>query len=1122
MTEIADLAARTEALTNFDDNLVLVAGAGSGKTSLLVSRTLCAWLGKRIDPGCMLITTFTEKAASEMAERLDDALRELTESVIEPASDAGRAYVALTREFGLDDTAVRNRAAEAAKQEPPSVLTFHAFCLRWLQEFARTAGLPPEIEILDDDSVHLAFDEFWPTFVEAELGPERKPQRIGNQETRETWRTLLRSLDVAEITNVARSACLEPQIRTHSIDWSRRELVEVTSALFAHLDADPVKHASKLNFGSWSTATCTVVSELLALEESAPVPDALASRASELSNNRATPAKSDYDDPVELARIAETAKRMKACLATWADLPDPDVAKAISTFVKRVTTAFELHLTRLGGLSFSECLVRCARLLGDSTHVRDRLRTRYSLLLVDEFQDTDPLQYDMLFYLAQSGPSRRNEDPSSVDLRPGALCIVGDPKQSIYRFRGADMRAYGRALENILDQGGKLLDLTANFRSEPEILSFVNRAVTPLFDNNPGYQADRQDLVTPKQATGRGSVTLLHVADDDKNTRHASEAAEIARRLLENRSRHRRAWRDYALLFRATTKIETYANALRDAGIPVLVEGTTRFYQRREVERFLALLRLALTPWDETAMLAYLRGPLAAIPESELFAVAEASRADLDLRVPRPTRWLLEEYEDERLAPNLTRAVRALRTMIAHIATLETDAIFEYALHGTGLATLEAAGYEGEQRLANLEILAQRAAAWAREGSHDFEQALRYFEREAMGEKDAEENPLADDRLDAVRLLTIHKAKGLEWDVVVVPDASRSQNTQNKRGRTFVLDNRSTTPSILARLPSTCSPSIAFHDVDERLHDDAETQRLFYVATTRARRELLITWSTNSRNRMWKRIFEGLAIDPCEQFEEDRTIAGVATHLCIRSSDNKTMRAPTVTDTGSLETIVSTRARSEYVASLDGRMRPGLEAPSSTKELQRVGSAPAPSPFGAPGRSASVVGTVVHEYLHGADFESDTVDVRRADGILASHVDATLLQASVLEELRSDIHCILECFVASELRMRASAARGVWREVPVLFRDAQAAWRGSIDLVLAIDCGSSGKNDEIVVVDYKSDRVAEGAEQDFVTRHAPQIDRYAHALQAAWSLAVAPRRELWMLRRGTIHVVEDR
>lgn len=1121
MTAIADLAARAEALTNFEDNLVLVAGAGSGKTSLLVSRTLCAWLGKRIDPGRMLITTFTEKAASEMAERLDDALRELNESDIDPASDAGRAYAALTREFGLDDGAVRERAAMAAKQEPPSVLTFHAFCLRWLQEFARAAGLPPELEILDDDSVHLAFDEFWPSFVEEELGPERKAQRIGNQETRETWRTLLRSFDLAEISSIARSACLEPQIRTHPIDWSRHELIEATSALFEHLDADPVKHASKLNFGSWATLTCTVVSELLALDESAPVPDALASRASELANNRATPAKSDYEDPDDLARMSETAKRMKACLATWANLPAPKVAIAISAFVKRVTSAFEKHLTRLGGLSFSECLVRCARLLGDSTHVRDRLRDRYSLLLVDEFQDTDPLQYDMLFYLAQSGPSRRNEDPKSVDLRPGALCIVGDPKQSIYRFRGADMRAYGRALENILSQGGKLLDLTANFRSEPEILDFVNRAVTPLFDGNPGYQADRQDLVTPKQATGRGSVTLLHVADDDKNARHASEAAEIARRLLQNRSRHRRAWRDYALLFRATTKIETYADALRDAGIPVLVEGTTRFYQRREVERFLALLRLALTPWDETAMLAYLRGPLAAIPESELFAVAEASRTDLQVRVPRPTRWLLEEHEDERLAPNLTRAVRALRAMIAHIATLESDAIFEYALHETGLATLEAAGYEGEQRLANLEILAQRAAAWAREGSHDFEQALRFFEREAMGEKDAEENPLADDRLDAVRLLTIHKAKGLEWDVVIVPDASRSQNTQNKRGKTFVLDSRRS-PTMLARLPRIGSPSLVFHDVDERLHDDAETQRLFYVAATRARRELLITWSTNSRNRMWKRIFDGLAIDPCEQFEDDRTIAGVATHGCMRSSDIRTMRAPTVTDTGTPDTFVSTRARSEYVASLDGRLRPRLEAPSSTKVHQRIGDTSGLSHFGAPGRHAGVIGTVVHEYLHGADFGVESVDVRRADGILATHVEATLLHASVLEELRSDVHYVLECFVTSELRSRAFAAHGVWREVPILFRDSEAAWRGSIDLVLEIDCGSSGTTNEIVVVDYKSDRVTEGTEQDFVTRHAPQIDRYARALQAAWSLAVVPRRELWMLRRGTIHVVEDR
>ena len=1105
---LQDHAARREALVNFDDNLVLVAGAGSGKTSLLVSRTLCAWIGRGIDPTRMLITTFTEKAASEMAERLDGALRELTRENVDENSDAGRACEALLEDFGLDATTIAKRAQAAISVEGPSILTFHAFCLRWLQDFARVAALPPEVEILDDVAAAFEYDLFWPDFVAQEL--DAKSTR-----SQATWVTLLEHFDFEGLARIARRAALEPSFRGLHIDWSRDELLAASKAALEALDADQVKDRSKLKYGDVARTCADLLREVLAHANDETLEVGLATRLGSFLSASATPpkpGKTDYPTEAEQEEAKLRLAQGRIALEAWSALPPRAIAEALEAFVARVGAAFEARLTRLGRLTFSECLVRCAALLRRSPAVRMNLRDRYSMILVDEFQDTDPLQYDMLFFLAQEGQARASDDPLRVTLRRGLLCIVGDPKQSIYRFRGADMRAYVTAVKAILDQGGRELDLSVNFRSEPEILDFVNLAVTPLFVAN-GYQAPRQDLASPKERRGAGEVVLLHVDCASKDDGRQREAAELVRFVLEDRRAHERSWSSYALLFRATTHIEDYARALRDAAVPILVEGSKRFYARSEVERFLALVRLVVAPWDEAAMLAYLRGPLAAVPDRELFTVAEASRADHDdrPRVPRPTQWLLRGYRDPALAPRLSTAVDELRAFLHAVAGLSADEVLDHALRHSSLSIIEAAGYEGEQRLANLEAIVQRAGNWARTGHHDLPRTLHVLEGEARSEKDATENPLADEHLDAVRLMTIHKAKGLEWDVVIVPDAARSEHGQTTKVE-LVLDTRRQR-AILAALEGACSPSLPFYRRDHALHERAETERLFYVAATRARSQLVLSFTTPKQKLAWQSIFDCLGINPKVANEVPAALAGIARFETVStSSPPPTLPSRRDATTDGIGTV-SPLPRIEYKASLEARLRPELRSPSHDDEGQ--GQAVAATGPSTPGL-AGLVGSVVHAYLHAAPIEATAVDLERLEA-LSEELCRTKASDASREVLR-EAKAILDQHMASQLAQRVRLAQRRWREIPLTYRDASgAAWSGSIDLLLE-EVAADGRPD-LVVVDYKTDRVDPGAIDSFVQRHRDQLHRYAEGVRLAWRLDTNPRAELWLLRDGSSHIV---
>ena len=258
-------------------------------------------------------------------------------------------------------------------------------------------------------------------------------------------------------------------------------------------------------------------------------------------------------------------------VGVWLKRPSRQVASSLESLLRAVGLRFDELSSRRARIGFEQCLVRCLALIRQRPRVRAALRERYQHILVDEFQDTDPLQYDILFELV-------TDDESEEDsLLAGKLCVVGDPKQSVYRFRGADMSAYDDAVTRILASCGERLTLSVNFRSRAGILDLVNRCIgrhmLPLARIQPPYE----DLQTIRESDSAPNGILLFVdSAGDKNERRRDEARAIAQRI-----RHRVAegaeYRDFALLFRSFRDAESYARELRQFEIPVLVEGGKRF-----------------------------------------------------------------------------------------------------------------------------------------------------------------------------------------------------------------------------------------------------------------------------------------------------------------------------------------------------------------------------------------------------------------------------------------------------------------------------------------------------------------------------------------------------------------
>jgi len=1131
---LADAEVRRRATTDFAVNLVVIAGAGAGKTALLVERTLnLIGSGEATLDGVALIT-FTEKAAADLRLRLQGGLDALSRRAaagargdLDSREDADRSWAWLL-DSGIHPTAARQRALAALRAlDGAAVGTIHAFCSEILRRHPRAAGVDPGFAVDEGPAFERLFALEWELYLGQELG--RGAPRL------DLWRRAIGPGDgIAAVRDLGRALAaftlpaaalgpyeapdprllLEDHVRSalETLRAVRRLEPRCAPKMRAFLQACDSHLAAFLRdaFAGLRTADSPVPLEDLT---DAGIPD--------------PGRKLGRDERDAIKAAVRPARDLLRGLARV----DEEAVGAVFEVARPLADRARERLLSQGFVTFDGLLRLTRDLLARHPPMRRALAQRHRRILVDEFQDTDPLQYEILFFLAEAG-GEPAADPYNTDLAPGRLFIVGDPKQSIYRFRGADIAAFHRAVEHVRGRGGSQLTLKTSFRSPEALLQPINTLFDGWIGAGHGWVGDYEppyDPITsarPPDATDAPRLAIWSVpAEGNAEARRAAEAEAIAAWIVRQAAEpgadgRPLAFADVAILLRALTHAGLYAAALRRAGIPFVVEGGKDFYERPEVGDFLAFLRAAANPNDAPATLAVLRSPLGAVPDAELAHFAAAGGR---LDRPRDGPADLDQF------PGVARVFARLDDFRMRTRGRPPDAVIEEALSGQPLALLHASTHEGAQRLANLRKLATAAQRRAREGL-SLAETLRLAEEEfetAIGEGDS---PLADESIDAVRVLSIHKAKGLEYRVVIVPDVGRESERRPKDSGacvSWLFDGGG--GRVAVRLPGGHSNTAwVLHDIESRRHETAEEKRVFYVACTRAEERLILVNSNPAGTAAWRDRLSSLGyrIEDGAWPDQGRLAAGLVEHRVIRPgrATRLAVAEPKIDDVAGAATAAAAVARSAVA-----QAGPPLSWPSGTATRDRLlvdsdaALRPAaPRPGGAPGarRVARLAGLAVHSALEAwlpgrkpvREDRPVLLDLgRREARRLAEEDSPPGERRALLRAVPAETERILLGFLDSPLPSRLAAAEILGAEVPILFRDRNGrTWTGACDLLFR-------EGGSVVVADFKTDKVDPDAAAT-AERYRAQIRVYFEAVGRAMPDARL-RGEVLFVRTGEAAVL---
>jgi ATP-dependent helicase/nuclease subunit A len=1172
MSAAADAAARRRAQTRFDEPLLLEAGAGTGKTAVLVARIVAWCLGPGWDDAVrgaprasqprehaarvlrgVVAITFTDSAAAEMAERVAAAFEDVRRGAL-PIGALDDA---------LPPPGVREERAAAFRLalDQLRVHTIHAFCLRLLLAHPLEAGVHPRLAV-DADGQQVAA-------AVREVLEEELPRAFG-EEVDERWAALAGAGVGPREVEAALSTLLGEGVVPD--DLGSTEAAAAREAAFGAALADALAAFAATERGRLEALARApkVAAGARTLRLAEPLARAARDVAALRSALEGLPGWEDAR-----ARVADFAREKfgkTGGAALGADAPAlAERAAALRPLLQHVARAdgaayaaarevlhqlaSEVHARlRARGVATFGALLRGARDLLRDPDVRRSVRGELRQLLVDEFQDTDALQCEILDALAL------DEREAS---RP-VLFLVGDPKQSIYGWRNADLRAY-RELREPLAKAGRVASLVVNFRSAPPILREVERLVAPVMAEVPGLQPAFEPLVPSERTRDLAGF----VAGERSPVEHwlparfdpASGAldAEGPRDALAEREA-RAAARDVAelralgaplggvaLLLRTTAAFEPVLAALREAGVPYVVERETDFYQRREIVDAVALVRAVLDPRDHLALVAALRSSAVGVPDAALLPL---------WRELFPSRaGALDGADPERLAAARAAAARAAAALPPDVgplhdwpAALDAFLVALHELRGAQrtasserfvealrerllLEASEAGRHLGEHRVANLERFFRDLVS-ALDAAHGSAASVVAFLRRAgsVAREHHEGRPRAAGG-DAVHVLSIHRAKGLDWDHVYLLGTDRGHGRDDPKHTAVVRRGRDL-GFVLFGWPEPGLPLLAAEREDV---EAAERVRLLYVAATRAKQRLVIG-ARCTAPREWQRAGNlaeliaarsGAPLDFAAAARAGASGASDADGVRLRVVDppeeaSHARPAPPALPDAAEVARDEARLRALREHAVEHAARPfGTAASAEAEAREERGAAAAgedAAPWGAGAanaarRIAQAAGTAVHAVLEAGGWEDPARAARALERAAASAAPPGE-RAAVLAHARA----VWERFAAGPLapRLLALAPHVLARELPVFTlpdgEDAAGFAAGAADLVYR-----DPRSGALVVADYKTDAVEPADLAAKAAAYAGQGRAYTRALARALRLPEPPRFELWFLRAGAIH-----
>ena len=744
------------------------AGAGTGKTTVLVERFVEAVCERGLDVESMLVITYTERAAGELRGRVRARLHEV----------------------GRHDLA---RSLDGAW-----ISTIHGFCMRLLKAHPFAAGLDPRFRILDDSQGRVVRGEAFETALN-EFCAGEDPDRLrllatyGASGLRRMLTTVYETLRSA-----GRELVLELGERP-GLDARLEELAEAARCLAEDAEAKDEARAE--------------AAQALALTEAPQPPERLLDLSGLRARGERAASYEEARKAVEQAALDELALRDRELL---------------QELLLGFAEAYAAAKDRESALDFEDLQLKARDLLREHEALREREQLRFRSIMVDEFQDTNRLQCELVDLL--TGPDTER-------------FFVGDEFQSIYGFRHADVQVFRERRE----QAETLLPLTRNYRSRPEVLAVVNHLFSAEFGEefqplaasgafpDPVFGTPVELLVTDKAAYS-GSGTHWRRA----------EARNVARRVKELVDSGAATAGEIVLLFAAGTDAEWYEEELREAGLATYRATGRGYFGQQQVVDLLSYLRLLQNRYDDEALVSVLASPFVGVSNDALMLIRRAARGPIFTGMERSLPSDLDERD--------VRLLRAFRQRYDRLseasARLSLERLCEriVADHDYDLAVL--AQWDGRRRYANLRKLARLARSYEELRGPDVEGFVRFVEeQESVGA--AERDAVAEEEgADAVRLLTIHAAKGLEFKVVVVADAGRDRNAPSADEILCLADGRF---GFRVADPVTGKRHgvLGYDGVKDarQAEDEAERLRLYYVAMTRAIDRLIVSGSIDRERK---------------------------------------------------------------------------------------------------------------------------------------------------------------------------------------------------------------------------------------------------------------------------------
>jgi ATP-dependent exoDNAse (exonuclease V) beta subunit len=1080
-----------------DELLFVEAGAGTGKTQQLVDRVVALVLDRGVAMREIAAITFTEAAASELRGRIREAFERLVhDDAVAPDRRAG-AELALV---DLDGAAIG---------------TVHSFAQRILAEHPVEAHLPPNVEVLDEVESLLAFGRRWEAKVDEMFADERLDEVIA----------LASRLGIR--LDDRRFASLRDVAAVFSDNWDRLDRVAGVT-----MEIPPVDRQ----------AAITAIAEFgRVLDRCRAMDDKLAAHwlAKEESLLRLAAALDTEPDRRLLVHLRNMTaldhgtfgradawggpdgkEAARACAAA-VDTALDDVREALTDAVLRVlagevarfTLAAAEERRREGRLEFHDLLVLARRLLRNSADARAALHERYVRLLIDEFQDTDPIQIELAMLVAAAVDGQ--EPPADwwdIEVDSRRLFFVGDPKQSIYRFRRADI---GLFLEARRRFSGGTVRLSTNFRTVAPLVTWVNDVFGRLMaDERPGEQPGYEPLAAHRPDGPAGHRVALLGAPHPKEEgltapalrelEAATVADAVAGILAEPEQwpvEDAAGWRDaraedIAILLPTRTSLTTLMDALRARNVEFRAETGTLVYETQEIRDLVAILRAVAHGADAVSLVAALRSPILACGDDDLLTYAAAG-GRWDLGAVRPD---LDPTHPVVAALDYLDELRAARWWTP------PSVLIERIVHERRVMTLAFAARRARDVWRRIRFLVDQARLFEASQSADLVEFVAWTELQRSDMARVHEPLLPESDDHAVRIMTMHGAKGLEFPITVL--SGLTTEIGRRRPGVHVLWGADDDVFVSMRKDVASEGFDRRADLEEEMDRD-EKLRLLYVACTRARDHLLVSvhHKSDAKKDSFARLLWQASADAA---------AGTWEHVEVPADRRPASTAapapepPAPAPRAEVERVEAEwRAERDVVLRAAARRRTvsatvlkhaagdaGLHGAAAAADVDvhlradgnegedrdaDDGAALSAVPAWRRGRGATAFGRAVHAVLQ-------DVDLASGDGVEALAAAAAVAEG--VADQGDDIAAAVRRILAAPSVRTAATAR-VAREMYVAAPVGDRVVEGYVDLLVRAPEG-------LTIVDYKTDHVAGDREIDArASEYALQLAAYAAAVEGA-------------------------